>query len=181
MYRQRPDGRIPDKDAKTVIEIEDTEVSLIRPPVISIRAAKPRDLPELNEMIALLAKHHGDAAASTPEQLERDLFGPLPWISALVAETDEGLIGYAILVPLYRAQDGARGMDLHHLFVRDGHRGHGVGQHLVSRARDTARNAGCGYLSVSAATGNVQAHRFYENMDFVPRPVTGMRYMQALA
>jgi GNAT superfamily N-acetyltransferase len=72
-------------------------------------------------------------------------------------------------------------MDLHHLFVRDGHRGHGVGQHLVSRSRDTARKAGCGYLSVSAATGNVQAHRFYENMEFVPRPVTGMRYMQTLA
>jgi GNAT superfamily N-acetyltransferase len=72
-------------------------------------------------------------------------------------------------------------MDLHHLFVRDGHRGHGIGQHLVNRARDTARNAGCNYLSVSAATGNVQAHRFYEHMDFTARPVTGMRYMQALA
>ncbi|CCM74823.1 GNAT family N-acetyltransferase [Rhizobium mesoamericanum] len=164
-----------------MVEIDDSEISLIRPPVINIRAAKPRDLPELSEMITLLAKHHGDAAASTPEQLERDLFGPVPWISALVAESDEGLIGYAILVPLYRAQDGARGMDLHHLFVRDGHRGHGVGQHLVNRARDMARGAGCGYLSVSAATGNVQAHRFYENLDFVPRPVTGMRYMQALA
>jgi GNAT superfamily N-acetyltransferase len=164
-----------------MIEIEDSEISLIRPPVVTIRTAKPRDLPELNEMIALLAVHHGDAAASTPEQLERDLFGPVPWISALVAETDEGLIGYAILCPLYRAQEGKRGMDLHHLFVRDGHRGHGIGQHLVTRAREIARNAGCGYLSVSAATGNSAAHRFYEQMDFKPRPVTGMRYTQALA
>lgn len=161
--------------------IEDTDISLTRPPVVTIRAAKPRDLPELNEMILLLAAHHGDAAGTTPEQLERDLFGPLPWISALVAESDDGLIGYAILVPLYRAQEGTRGMDLHHLFVRDGHRGHGIGQHLVDRARDTARKAGCGYLSVSAATGNFQAHRFYEHMNFVPRPVTGMRYLQALA
>jgi GNAT superfamily N-acetyltransferase len=120
-------------------------------------------------------------SVSAPDQLERDLFGPVPWITALVAETDDGLIGYAILVPLYRAQEGKRGMDLHHLFVRDGHRGHGIGQHLVDRAREAARNAGCGYLSVSAATGNVQAHRFYEQLDFTARPVTGMRYMQALA
>ena len=32
-----------------------------------------------------------------------------------------------------------------------------------------------------SATGNVLAHRFYEQMDFIPRPVTGMRYLQALA
>ncbi|MFP3542439.1 GNAT family N-acetyltransferase [Rhizobium sp. SIMBA_035] len=164
-----------------MIEIEDSEISLIRPPVVTIRTAKPRDLPELNDMINLLAIHHGDASASTMEQLERDLFGTVPWITALVAETDEGLIGYAILCPLYRAQEGKRGMDLHHLFVRDGHRGHGIGQHLVNRARETAKGAGCDYLSVSAATGNIQAHRFYQYMDFTARPVTGMRYMQALA
>lgn len=160
---------------------EDTEISLVRPAVVNIRVAKPRDLPELNQMIALLAAHHGDAAAMTPDKLQRDLFGPMPWIQALVADAGEELIGYAILVPLYRAQEGKRGMDLHHLFVRDGHRGHGIGQHLVSRARDCAIAQGCDYLSVSAATGNFAAHRFYEQMDFVPRPVTGMRYMQVLA
>lgn len=160
---------------------EDTELSIIRPAVVNIRVAKPRDLPELNDMIALLAAHHGDAGAMTPDKLQRDLFGPMPWIQALVADTGEELIGYAILVPLYRAQEGKRGMDLHHLFVRDGHRGHGIGQHLVNRARDCAKAQGCDYLSVSAATGNFAAHRFYEHMDFIARPVTGMRYMQALA
>lgn len=159
---------------------EDTEISLSRPAVVNIRAAKPRDLPELNEMIALLAAHHGDAAGMTPEKLERDLFGDSPWIQALVADTGDGLIGYAILVPLYRAQEGKRGLDLHHLFVRDGHRGHGIGQHLVNRARDQAKARGCDFLSVSAATGNFAAHRFYENMDFISRPVTGMRFLQAL-
>ena len=64
---------------------------------------------------------------------------------------------------------------------RDGHRGNGIGHHLVSRAREIARTAGCDYLSVSAATGNFAAHRFYEQLDFRPRPVTGMRYMQAIA
>lgn len=153
----------------------------VRPPVVAIRAARRNDLPELGEMIAALAAHHNDAAAITPELLERDLFGPVPWITALVADGGEGLIGYAILTPLYRAQEGKRGMDLHHLFVDEGHRGHGIGHHLVSRARDIARDAGCDYLSVAAATGNVAAHRFYELMDFKPRPVTGMRYLQTLA
>ena len=48
-------------------------------------------------MIAALAQHQGDASALTPDVLERDLFGPLPWIQALVADSgEEGLIGYAI-------------------------------------------------------------------------------------
>lgn len=160
---------------------EDTDITLPRPAVVTIRAARRHDLPEINEMIALLASHHGDAAAITPEKLERDLFGDIPWITVLVADGGEGLLGYAILVPLYRADAGTRGMDLHHVFVRDGQRGNGIGHHLVSRARELARTAGCDYLSVSAATGNFAAHRFYEQMDFLPRPVTGMRYMQAIA
>ncbi|MGL4198649.1 MAG: GNAT family N-acetyltransferase [Allorhizobium sp.] len=161
---------------------EDTDLTQPRPPIVAIRHAKPRDLPELNAMIQALALHHGDASAMTAEVLERDLFGPLPWIQALVADSgEEGLIGYAILVPLYKAQEGKRGMELHHLFVRDGQRGNGIGQHLVDRAKQIARASGCDFLSVSAATGNFAAHRFYENMDFIPRPVTGMRYLQALS
>ncbi|MCX8998507.1 GNAT family N-acetyltransferase [Rhizobiaceae bacterium BDR2-2] len=160
---------------------EDTATTLPRPPVVTIRTPRAADLPQLADMIAALAAHHGDAAETTPAQLERDLFGPHPWIAALVAEAADALIGYAIMVPMYRAQEGKRGMDLHHLFVADGHRGNGIGQHLVDCARDHALKAGCDFLSVSAATGNFAAHRFYEHMDFKPRPVTGMRFLQALA
>ena len=106
----------------------------IRAPMVTIRTAKQRDLPALRELISELAAHHGDAAAVTPENLERDLFGRMPWITALVAEAAGELIGYAILVPLYRAQQGARGMELHHLYVRSAHRGTGIGRHLVAKA-----------------------------------------------
>ncbi|MGG7517218.1 N-acetyltransferase family protein [Allorhizobium undicola] len=160
---------------------EDSDTTLPRPMVVSIRHARREDLVELNEMIGLLAAHHGDPSTTTVEKLRRDLFGPTPWISALVADGGEGLLGYAILVPLYRADEGRRGMELHQLFVRDGQRGNGIGHHLISRARDVARQAGCDYLSVSAATGNFAAHRFYEQLEFIPRPVTGMRFLQALA
>ncbi|TCL96559.1 ribosomal protein S18 acetylase RimI-like enzyme [Rhizobium sp. PP-WC-2G-219] len=151
-----------------------------RAPLVTIRSARPSDIAALCEMITELAAHHGDAAPLDADTLERDLFGPVPWITALVAEAGGLLIGYAILVPLYRAQLGVRGMDLHHLFVRDAHRGTGIGRHLVTKAREEARRAGCTYLSVSAATGNVKAHRFYEQQDFTAGPVTGMRYVQAL-
>jgi GNAT superfamily N-acetyltransferase len=153
----------------------------MRAQMVTIRAAKSPDLAELREMITELAAHHGDAAIVSQENLERDIFGRMPWITALVAEAGNELIGYAILVPLYRAQQGERGMELHHLYVRPAHRGTGIGRHLVGKAREHARIAGATYLSVSAATGNFQAHRFYESENFTPGPVTGMRYLQTLA
>ena len=162
----------------TVIKLE--TAPLERPPVLNIRAARAGDLQQLLDMIALHAECHGDSARLTASDLDRDLFGPSPWISALVAEAGGRLIGYAIHVPLYRAMEGRRGMELHQIFVREDHRGTGIGRHLIARARELARVAGCSYLSVSAATGNFQAHRFYEQMDFKAGPVTGMRYVQAL-
>ncbi|QRM54672.1 GNAT family N-acetyltransferase [Sinorhizobium sp. BG8] len=153
---------------------------LDRPPVLTIRAARPGDLQALMNMIALHAECHGDSARITAAALDRDLFGTTPWITALVAEAGKDLIGYAILVPMYRAMEGQRGMELHQIFVRDNHRGTGIGRHLVARAREHARMAGCGFLSVSAATGNFQAHRFYEQLNFKAGPVTGMRYVQSL-
>ncbi|AMM85241.1 GNAT family N-acetyltransferase [Martelella sp. AD-3] len=157
------------------------EISLERPALMTIRKAVETDIPQLLDMIGLLAAFHGDAVEANAEGLKRDLFGPAPWVTALVADGGSQLLGYALLTPLYRAQQGLRGMDLHHLFVRDGHRSHGVGQHLIARARDFAKAAGCAYLSVSAATGNTKAHQFYQQMEFVARPVTGMRYLQSLA
>ncbi|NVP57500.1 GNAT family N-acetyltransferase [Mycoplana rhizolycopersici] len=163
----------------TVIKLE--TASAERPPVLNIRAARPGDLRQLLDMIALHAECHGDDAKVTASDLDRDLFGTTPWVTAVVAEAGGQLVGYAILVPLYRALEGRRGMELHQIFVREGHRGSGIGRHLVSRAREQARIAGCSYLSVSAATGNFGAHRFYEEMNFKAGPVTGMRYMQALS
>lgn len=162
----------------TVIKLEPHAAE--RPAMLNIRAARQGDLQQILDMIALHAECHGDTAKISAADLDRDLFGVHPWITALAAEAGGRLIGYALLVPMYRAGDGVRGMELHQIFVRRDHRGQGIGRHLVSRARDHARVAGCGYLSVSAATGNFGAHRFYEQMNFRAGPVTGMRYVQAL-
>ncbi|MGQ3279001.1 MAG: GNAT family N-acetyltransferase, partial [Shinella sp.] len=100
----------------TVIKLEPP--ALERPPMLTIRAARPGDLQQILDMITLLAECHGDIAKIAAVDLDRDLFGANPWITALVAEANGRLIGYALLVPTYRATEGLRGMDLHHLFVR---------------------------------------------------------------
>lgn len=152
----------------------------IRPPVVTIRVPRREDLATLATMVAELGTHHGDTATLDAVMLERDLFGPLPWVRGLIAEADGDLIGYVLLTPAYRALDGARGLEIHHLYVRPTFRNHGVGHNLVAIARDEARRLGCSYLTVGAATGNFRAHRFYETNAFTPRPVTGMRFQQVV-
>lgn len=158
-----------------------TELAAIRPPVLTIRAARREDVDALCTMISELAEHHGDAVRPDAQALERDLFGPVPWLRALMAESAEGPLGFVILTPAYRAADSARGLEIQQLYVRPAFRGHGAGRHLVSMARDEARRLGCSFMTVGAATGNLRAHRFYETLSFTPRPVTGMRYNQLLA
>lgn len=151
-----------------------------RPPVVTIRQARDKDIPELMTMIAALAAHHGEQATVSETDLQRDLFGPAPWITGLVAESEGQLIGFALMSPLYLARQGQRGLEINQIYVESGFRGQGIGQHLIDRAREQARAAGCGFLSVGAATGNFRAHRFYEHLDFAARPVTGMRYLKAI-
>ena len=108
----------------TVIKLDPHAVE--RPPMLTIRAARQGDLQQILDMIALHAECHGDTAKITAVDLDRDLFGTHPWITALVAEAGGRLIGYALLVPMYRAMEGVRGMELHQIFVREDNRGHGI-------------------------------------------------------
>ncbi len=160
--------------------IAEDEIRTPVPETMRLRAARATDVPALAALIADHAAHHGGKAETRLARLTEDLFGERPWLTALVAEKAGRIVGYCLLAPLYRADLAARGLEIHQIFVAEAHRGEGIGRHLIGLARRTASQMGCTYLSVGAATGNFQAHRFYEGLAFRPQPVTGMRYLQAL-
>ncbi len=162
------------------LPLSEPDAPAVLPQTMRLRAARATDVPVLAALIADHAAFHGDKAETRLARLTDDLFGERPWLTALVAEKAGRIVGYCLLAPLYRADLAARGMEIHQIFVVEGHRGEGIGRHLVDFARRTATAMGCTYLSVGAATGNFQAHRFYEGLAFRPQPVTGMRYLQAL-
>ena len=147
---------------------------------VSVRRVQKADLFALAAMIEALAAHHGDKTTNSATKLDRDLFGDQPFATAFVAETGGELIGYALLYPVYRATEGERGMELHHLFVKDGHRSEGIGRHLIDRAKAHARTLGCDFLSLGAATGNFAAYKYYQGLDFKAYPATGMRFRAGL-
>ncbi|MCO6185682.1 GNAT family N-acetyltransferase [Rhizobium sp. L1K21] len=155
-------------------------VPVSAPVRLVVRKARRHDIESLNALINALAAHHGDTATNNPARLENDLFGEMPWATAFVAETAGEIVGYALIYPVYRATEGERGIDLHQLYVMPQHRGAGVGRHLLAKVKAFASASGCAHVSVSAATGNFAAYKFYEGHGFKARPVTGMRFNAAL-
>jgi GNAT superfamily N-acetyltransferase len=145
-----------------------------------IRRARETDVAAVLEMVGQLARHHGDEPRATLAELERDLFGPVPWVPALVADAGTSLLGYAILCRMYRAHSGERGVDLHHLFVVERARSSGVGRRLVEAALDEASRWGCTFLAVGTHPENLGAQRFYERLGFERAPQGGPRFRTAV-
>ena len=147
---------------------------------LHIREGKREDLPHVANMVRALADHHGDRAKTDVSVLTRDFFGPTPWGHLLVAEGERGVLGYAALCPVLRLQDGVRGMELHHLFVRCPFRGRGVGKALISAAEKTAAASHCAFLNVGAHPANKDAQSTYKALGFVQRSGSTVRFRKSL-
>ena len=132
-----------------------------------IRRACPDDAEALVDLVHQLAVHHGDRATTDANTFRADLFTSMPWATALVAEQTGKLIGYALLVRLYRAQYATRVMNLTDLFVASESRGSGIGKELIQAARDEAEAQGCTQLVVATHADNYPAQSFYRKLGFL--------------
>ncbi|KZL16492.1 GNAT family N-acetyltransferase [Pseudovibrio sp. Ad26] len=143
---------------------------------INIRDADRSDIPALLPMIRALAQYHGDDAAVSTQSLARDAFEDPPWIYIVVAELEERIIGYAALCPLMQLQTSTRGIDMHHLFIEEEHRGRGVGKQLIDGAISKARDLNCSYMMVGASQRNTAAQAVYLSYGFKKRPQSGAKF-----
>lgn len=106
--------------------------------------------------------------------------GSCPWIHVLVAEADREVVGYAALCPLIQLQMGARGMDMHHLFVEEKCRGRGVGKMLIEASMRKARDLSCGYMMVGTHPDNTDAQSVYLACGFEPQHGSNPRFRISL-
>jgi GNAT superfamily N-acetyltransferase len=145
-----------------------------------IRAVERGDLAALLALVVALTQHHGDVARVTVEILERDFLGARAWYHGLVAVQDAKVVGYAAALPLGRLGYGARGLDLHHLFVFPDSRMSGVGRALVRGVEDLGRNLGCSYVIIGTHPDNLAAQAYYQHLGYGPHASTGKRFTKAL-
>ncbi len=146
-----------------------------------IRPVRPQDMDALANMVRNLARFHGDTPAVTPAALARDCLGQAPWLQTLVADRQGALCGYAMLCPRAQAQFGARGMDLHHLYVQKALRGQGLGQQLLRAAVALAEAHGARFLTVGTMPENSAAQAFYRQAGFVELAPAAGRFIRNLA
>ena len=143
---------------------------------ITIHPATKPDLPTILSMVHALAAHHEDTPDLSLRTLKRDILGIPPWATTLIAKTQAHPIGYVTLCPLIQLQWGARGMDMHHLFVQPDWRGQGVATRLINAAIKTAAGMGCTYMTVGTHPDNHSAQQLYLNARFSPLPDRGPRF-----
>ncbi len=141
-----------------------------------IRSITEADIPEVVGMIHALAAHHGDFATATAADLRRDALGSLPWLHVLIAPGE----GYAALCPLAQLQFGARGMDLHHIFVAEEVRGRGAGSALIEASITYAKAQGAMFLTVGTHPDNLHAQGIYRSVGFEEFSGEGVRFRMKL-
>ena len=138
----------------------------------AIRAAEPRDLAPIVRLIGRLAEfeHLEHLMQATPEKLAPHLFGPRPAAEALVVDSGEQVVGFALFFTNFSTFLAKPGLYLEDLFVEPAERGHGIGQALLERLARLAATRGYGRFEWSVLDWNVNAIRFYERMGATVMP-----------
>lgn len=142
---------------------------------LNIRLAVPDDLPQVHEMMGLLARHHGDTATISHEEMQAQIFerglGRI-----VVAAEEEGLVGYALLLVRPNLVTGGVGHDINHLFVVEWRRRAGIGRALIAALREVSRGEGAEVLTISAQVENAGAITAYREMGLQEMPLFGVRF-----
>ena len=144
-----------------------------------IRQAVPGDLPEVHQMIGLLARHHGDQPQISLETLHRQVFD-LGLGRLWVAAEEEGLIGYALMLVRPNLVTGGAGHDLNHLFVHEWRRRAGIGKALIAAVRAFSVAEGAESLVIGTHRENLGAQNAYRDMGLEEVPASGPRFRIAL-
>jgi GNAT superfamily N-acetyltransferase len=142
---------------------------------LTVRPACPEDAALLLELFGGLAEyeHLEHELRATEAQLQEALFGERPAAEALIAErpAHDGdpaaapeALGYALFFPTFSSFLASTGVWLEDLFVREEHRGEGVGRVLLEAVAERVVERGGERLEWAALDWNEPALGFYRRI-----------------
>lgn len=128
-----------------------------------IRPAQRKDMLQVLGLIKELAvfEKEPDAVEVTLKDLENDGFGDLPAFKCFVAETENKIVGIAIIYDRYSTWKG-RIIHLEDLIVSKSLRGNGIGTALLNEVVKYAHNLGLRRINWEVLDWNEPAIKFYE-------------------
>jgi GNAT superfamily N-acetyltransferase len=133
---------------------------------IAIREAAAGDESLLLEFIRALARYErlAEKVVATKADIAHALFCSQPKVFGLIAEIEREPCGFALYFFNFSTFLGRHGVYLEDLFVREEHRGRGVGRALLSRLARIAVEHGCGRLEWSVLDWNASSIAFYRSL-----------------
>lgn len=131
-----------------------------------IRAAEPRDLNALVQLISELAEFENltHLLEVSPERLAPHLFGDEPAAECLVGEIDGEVVAFALFYKNFSTFLSKPGLYLEDLYVRPAHRRTGLGKALLIQLAQLACERGYGRFDWTVLDWNEDAIRFYEKL-----------------
>lgn len=132
----------------------------------TIRPAEPRDVPAIVTLITELAEFEQltHLLALSADKLTPHLFGSKPVVEALVGEVEGEVVGFALFFTNFSTFLAKPGLYLEDLYVRQAHRGVGLGKGLLTRLAQLANQRDYGRFEWSVLDWNADAIGFYERM-----------------
>jgi GNAT superfamily N-acetyltransferase len=128
-----------------------------------IRPATPADVATIAALIRALADYErlADQVVLDEARLAEHLFGPRPFVEALLAEEAGEVVGFALFFHNYSTFLGRPGLYLEDIFVRPSSRRRGHGRALLAALARIAVARGCGRLEWSVLDWNAPSIAFY--------------------
>ncbi|HNP66349.1 MAG TPA: GNAT family N-acetyltransferase [Aequorivita sp.] len=130
---------------------------------MKVRQAVNEDMPQVLELIKELAifEKEPDAVEVTVQDLEREGFGENPIFTCFVAESDDEIVGAALIYFRFSTWKG-RTLHLEDLIVKEAQRGKGIGEALYKQVMQFAYDRGLKRVAWDVLDWNKGAIRFYE-------------------
>jgi ribosomal protein S18 acetylase RimI-like enzyme len=136
---------------------------------IEIRTAQPDDLASVIELMREFAAYEKllDSLEITEKTLNATVFGPNAFVEIVIANTNNGPIGYALFYPYFASFRGQRGLYLEDIYVSSEYRGKGVGEAMLREIARIARSRECERIDFQVLEWNTPAISFYEKLGAV--------------
>lgn len=133
---------------------------------ISIRKADKNDVPAILEMIKELAEFEklSDEVVADEKNLMENLFGPNKYAEVLLAEFENNIAGQVLFFHNFSTFKGKPGIYIEDLYVKQSHRGKGIGNLLLKEVIKIAKERNCGRVEWSVLDWNTRAIDFYERL-----------------
>lgn len=133
---------------------------------LAIRSIRPGDEDAVLMLLYELAQYEKltDKFHITREVLARDYFVPSPAIRCEIAHLGSQPAGVMTWYPVYSSFAASRGIFLEDLFVRETHRGKGVGKALLRHLAQRAIETGAGHIDWFVLDWNKPSIDFYDSL-----------------